>query len=343
MPGTTRARQDDHGGAIYRDRSRPITTGHNTRTHVRSAGDQGAGFHSSSHSRGSEIRSEIRRGAAAVAAFLTDLEHRRASEQTVRAYRADLAQFTVWAKRRRANLLDLGNDDLHEYAKFIGKQGYASSTAARKATTLRSFLRWAAEDGRLERDIYRSVIVPQQRKTLPHVITPAQAEALLDVARDHPIGDHPAGRDHLILQLLYDCGLRNAEVVGLRWDDVKDGLLLVRGKGGKTRMVPLLDETVEAIRSQLHVSDTILVTVAGNPLCTNDVRRIVGMYGRAIRCEVHPHMLRHACASHLLEAGADLRVIQELLGHASINTTQVYTHVSAAHMKSVYDGAHPRA
>ena len=96
-------------------------------------------------------------------------------------------------------------------------------------------------------------------------------------------------------------------------------------------------------RRLTRAGDTILVTVAGNPLCTNDVRRIVAMYGRAIGISVHPHMLRHACATHLLEAGADLRVIQELLGHASINTTQVYTSVSAAHMKGVYDGAHPRA
>jgi len=304
-------------------------------------------MHSGSPSGGSQNRSEVRRrnarSAATVTAFLADLDHRRASTQTVRAYRSDLAQLLAWAKRRHADLLDLGHDELHEYAKYIGKQGYASATAARKATTLRSFLRWAADAGRLEHDIYRSVIVPQQRKTLPHVLSPEQAERLLDEARDHPIGDHPAGRDHLILQLLYDCGLRNAEVVGLRWDDVKDGLLLVRGKGGKTRMVPLLDETVEAIQSQPHTGGTILVTVAGNALCTNDVRRIVKAYGKACGFDVYPHQLRHACATHLLEGGADLRVIQELLGHASINTTQVYTSVSAAHMKGVYDGAHPRA
>ena len=343
MPADRDARQDDHGEAIYRDRSRPVTTIHDTRTHVRSAGDQDGGFHSSSHSSGSEIRSEIRRGAAAVDSFLADLDHRRCSPQTVRAYRSDLGQIASWAKRRRVSLLDLCHDDLHEYAKYIGKQGYASATAARKATTLRSFLRWAAEVGRLEHDIYREVVVPQRRQTLPHVLSPEQVGRLLDEARDHPIGDHPAGRDHLILQLLYDCGLRNAEVVGLRWDDVKDDLLLVRGKGGKTRMVPLLPETVEAIRSMPRASDKILLTVAGNPLSTNDVRRIVAMYGRAISYRVHPHMLRHACATHLLEQGADLRVIQELLGHASVNTTQVYTSVSAAHMKSAYDGAHPRA
>jgi site-specific recombinase XerD len=294
------------------------------------------------------------------AGFLRRLEVRGISSATRRSYASDIDQLLDWLAVRDLTLADLDRRTVRAYAAELGRRGYAPATTSRKLSTLRGLCRDLSERGALDADPTRRLPGPRRRRRLPRVLSLADVEALLEAAG----GTTPlALRDRLVLELLYGCGLRSQELVDLTIDDVRpaEAQLTVHGKGGKTRVVPLGDEAAAALRRYLERGRTpltasvampsdrlgdqpLVVTRSGRALLTSDVRRLLLKYCRiAGREPASPHMLRHAYATHMLERGADLRAIQELLGHASVSTTQVYTHVSGAHLRRVYDLHHPRA
>ena len=294
--------------------------------------------------------------------YLRDLEVRGTSVATRRSYGADLAQLLEWLVARGATVQELDRRMVRAYSADLGRRGYAPATLARKLSTLRGFLRYLTESGDLLADPSRLLLGPRRRRRLPRVLTVSEVERVLTAAGG---ADPLALRDRLLLELLYGCGLRSQEAVDLTLGDVQAAQeqIRVRGKGGRTRMVPVGEETTAALARylargrgsfQAEVSSTpsggpgreapLLLSHNGRRLSTSDIRRRIVKY--CVQAGVpaaSPHMLRHAYATHMLERGADLRVIQELLGHASVSTTQVYAHVGGAHLRRMYDLHHPRA
>jgi integrase/recombinase XerD len=298
---------------------------------------------------------------------------RGASAATRRSYGSDLEQLYEWLAARGKTVEDLDRRTVRAFAADLGRRGYAPATLSRKLSTLRGLCRDLAERGVLGADPTRQLPGPRRRRRLPRVLSLADVDALLDAAG----GVDPFSlRDRLALELLYGCGLRSQELVALTMDDVRaaEAQLIVHGKGGKTRVMPMGEEASAALRRYLERGrgalaggrhgtgsgdragaplpapsgrlgdQPLLVSRSGRALLTSDVRRLLLKYCRlAGREPASPHMLRHAYATHMLERGADLRAIQELLGHASVSTTQVYTHVSGAHLRRIYDLHHPRA
>ena len=298
-------------------------------------------------------------------AFLRELEVRGASPATRRSYASDLQQLLEWLAGRELTVAGLGRRDVRGFTAELGRRGYAPATLARKLSTLRGFTRHLTEAGVLAADPAHGLPGPRRRRRLPRVLSLSDVDALVAATE----GTDPlALRDRLILELLYGCGLRSMELVSLRLGDVQvaQAQIVVHGKGGKTRIVPLGDEAAVALRrylergrgelesqpvpsgrlegAALRRDAALLISRTGRQLLTSDVRRLVVKYSRLAGIDpASPHMLRHAYATHMLERGADLRAIQELLGHASVSTTQVYTHVSGAHLRRTYDLHHPRA
>jgi integrase/recombinase XerC len=294
-------------------------------------------------------------------AFLRELEVRGASVATRRSYASDLQQLLEWLAGRDLTVSGLGRRQVRAFSAELGRRGYAPATLARKLSTLRGFARHLTESGVLAADPARSLPGPRRRRRLPRVLSVTDVDTLVAATE----GTDPlALRDRLILELLYGCGLRSMELVALRLGDVQAAQAqhIVRGKGGKTRIVPMGDEAAAALRRYLERGRgelerpqgaaapeprreaPLLLSKSGRGLLTSDVRRLVVKYSRLAGIDhASPHMLRHAYATHMLERGADLRAIQELLGHASVSTTQVYTHVSGAHLRRTYELHHPRA
>jgi len=291
---------------------------------------------------------------ASVAAFLRHLERERnASPNTIRAYGEDLAQFTGHLRR------ELGRDPRPEDADHLAirgflaelhRRGLAKSSSARKLAGLRTFFRYLCREGRLETNPARVLATPRQEKRIPAVLDEAQVQALLDV----PGEGLAAVRGRAILELLYATGMRCAELVSLDVGEVDLGARMVRvvGKGRKERVVLFGQRAQEALvawlaqrRSLRPRTDAVFLNARGGRLTDRSVRalvaRRVAQLALARRCS--PHTLRHSFATHLLTRGADLRAIQELLGHASLSTTQRYTHVDTRHLLEVYRKAHPRA
>jgi site-specific recombinase XerD len=286
--------------------------------------------------------------------YLGHLRASGASGATLRAYRTDLRQFDRWLSATGTPIEQADTPLLRRYAAFLGTMRYAPATTARKLSAMRSAFAWLFARERVPRDPAAVVPGPKQPRTLPATLSGAELERLLDEA---PAPTGPRGlRDRALVELLYGCGLRASEACALRRRDVDlDGdRVRVTGKGGKQRVVPLGGAAHEALERYLrdgrpHLvgatgGDHMFVSVRGRPLHPSDVRRSLAS---ALRREGlpsrSPHALRHSFATHLLEGGADLLSIQELLGHASVATTQVYTHVSVRHLKSAHAHAHPRA
>ena len=289
-----------------------------------------------------------------VQAYLRAVAVRGGSPATARSYNSDLQQLLEWLAGRRALLTALDRRTVRGFAGELGRRGYAQATLARKLSALRGLCRFLVERGSLPTDPAALLPGPRKQRRLPRSLRPSEVDRLLAAveAASGPLGD----RDRAIFELLYGCGLRSQELVDLDLDDLRlDGPeLIVRGKGGKTRMVPAGEAAVEAVLAYLDHSRGHLTGVDATPalllsrsvhrLRTSDIRRLLVHYCRSAGLdEASPHMLRHAYATHMLERGADLRAIQELLGHASVSTTQVYTHVSGAHLRKVYERHHPRA
>ena len=284
------------------------------------------------------------------AEFLRYLDLQRgASRHTLRGYATDLAEFRAFLLRERlGDLVDADARAIRAWLAWLHDRRLAKSSIARKLATVRSCFRYLARLGLVEFNAARQVRSPRLPKRLPSFLPKDESKGLLDALAERS----EAGlRDHALLELLYATGLRVAECCGLDLDDVdrRRGAVRVMGKGGKERVVPAGDTALEALDAWLSVRGegrgALFTNLRGGRLGTRSVHRIVKRRARAagIDRRVTPHTLRHACATHMLGEGADLRLIQELLGHSRLSTTQRYTHVSPEHLMKVYDSAHPRA
>ncbi|HEV8626584.1 MAG TPA: tyrosine recombinase [Acidimicrobiia bacterium] len=285
-----------------------------------------------------------------------------ASPHTRKAYESDLRQFVAWAERGAAAGPEaVDHLVLRRYLAYLTTRGMARTTIARKAAALRSFFGWLRRRGVVAVDPTRNLRAPKGDRRLPKVPKAAEVATLLDEVPPAPededrVAVAVAIRDAAILEMLYGAGLRISELCGLGPSDVdlRGGLVTVLGKRSKIRRVPLGEAAIAAIRTYLDGGRTILTGPAtpadalflnrrGRRLTPRDARRITERRlltdGRAIS----PHTLRHAYATHLLEGGADLRAVQELLGHADVATTQLYTHLTKDRLRAVYDATHPRA
>jgi site-specific recombinase XerD len=297
-----------------------------------------------------------------VDAFLRHLElERHLSPNTVTAYRSDLAHLATFLERGHTGLLEA---DLAILRRFLAQQhalGYARASIARRVGALRTFYRWALADGRIGVDPSLLLGRPKVVHRLPTVLRPVEAADLMAGASTHPGADDPvetavALRDRAILEVLYGSGLRVSEVASLTAEriDLDGARVGVMGKGAKERRVPLSDFAVDAVRAWLRLgrpvlatqpTDALFVNRKHHPMSARDVRAMVSSYAGDLLPgrRVGPHTLRHSFATHLLEGGADIRAVQELLGHSSVATTQRYTHVSRARLFEAYERAHPRA
>jgi integrase/recombinase XerC len=291
---------------------------------------------------------------ASAAAFLRHLERERnASPNTIRAYGEDLAQFTAHLRRelgREPRPEDADHLAIRGFLAELHRRGLAKSSAARKLAGLRTFFRYLCREGRLETNPARLLATPRRDKRIPAVLDEAQVQALLDMPGD----GLEATRGRAILELLYATGIRCAELVSLDVGEVDLGARMVRvlGKGRKERVVLFGHRAEETLRAWLAErrrlrpkTDALFLNARGGRLTDRSVRALVARRVEqvALRRRCSPHTLRHSFATHLLTRGADLRAIQELLGHASLSTTQRYTHVDTRHLVEVYKKAHPRA
>ncbi len=291
-------------------------------------------------------------------AFLAD--QRRASAQTLRAYTSDLGQFGAFLTEEHFGSPAPGPEGIDALAvrgfvASLGRAGLAKTSVARKLAAVRSFLKHAVRDGRIEASPATAVPSPKLPKPLPRNLTVDEIFALLDRIASP---DLPGLRDRAVLEMLYATGLRVGELCSLRLDhvDLPGCLVRVTGKGGKERVVPFGSKAAEALRAWLAASaalrgrpgggnEAVFLNLRGGPLTDRSVRRILDrrLGEAAVLGHYSPHALRHSFATHLLGSGAELRAIQELLGHASLSTTQRYTHVDVDALMRVYDRTHPRA
>ena len=286
--------------------------------------------------------------------FDRDLNTKGAAERTRRAYGVDLGQFAEWASGRGLGPADVGHRDVRRYASGLSAQGSAPATVARKLASLRSLFDFLVRTERLPQNPANLVAGPKRGSSLPKVLTREQMESLLSRI---PARTELEMRDRAMLELAYACGLRCEEIVNLDMGsvDFDSEQLRVRGKGNKERMLPMgelaqksLERWLQRGRPALvgHASEPALfVSKTGKRLSNSDVTRRLSLWVKnaALAVGASPHALRHSFATHLLEGGADLRSIQELLGHSSISTTQIYTRVDPSRLRRQYATAHPRA
>jgi len=308
-----------------------------------------------------------------VADYLRVLANERgASAHTLRAYQRELQGFTSYIKELYGNVQDpeeIEHTQIRAYLGTLYDRGLSKASAARALAAIRSWFKWLARNGRLEQNAASLVATPKLPKHLPRVPSIEQMNRVVDSVRED-VASWPT-RDTAILELLYGCGIRNAELTGLNLEDIHwaNEAILIRGKGQKQRYVPLGDAAAEALRAYLaeraarltaasetkgFATPALLINLqlrglgklGGEArLTTRSVGRIVKRIAilRGLSADVHPHTLRHAFGTHLLEEGADLRAIQELLGHERLSTTQRYTQLTTAQLEVVYDRTHPRA
>jgi len=285
-----------------------------------------------------------------VGEFLRYLDHERGvSHHTLRSYAADLAEFEAFlAREKLGGLARADARAIRGWLASLHERKLARSSVARKLASVRSCLKYLARRGVVELNAARQVRSPKLPQRLPSFLPKDESKNLLD----SPVERTEAGlRDRALLELLYATGLRVAECCGLDLDDLdrQQGSVRVMGKGGKERVVPAGDVALQALDAWLTVRGEgrgpLFTNPRGGRLSTRGVHRIVKSRARAagIDRRVTPHTFRHSFATHMLGEGADLRLIQELLGHSRLSTTQRYTHVSAEHLMKVYDRAHPRA
>lgn len=295
--------------------------------------------------------------------FATHLRLEKArSEHTVRAYTTDLRALLSFAGARGVAVADIDLPVLRAWLAEQTRRGIARTTIARQVSSAKTFGAWAAREGLFPTDPSARLQAPKAHRVLPHVLSPEQANAVTAVPVDHgdqAIGEEPSPvqlRDRVILELLYASGIRVGELCGLDVDDVDDSrqVLRVIGKGNKQRTVPFGLPAAQALSQWLRDGRPHLATAASGPALLLGARggRLDQRMARTVVTHaveavggpaMGPHGLRHSAATHLLEGGADLRVVQELLGHSSLATTQLYTHVSVERLRAVHAQAHPRA
>jgi len=292
--------------------------------------------------------------AKAVADFLRHLHERNASAHTIKAYRQDLMLFSSYAGSRGWKQID--HIAVRGFLSQLYDKGLSKPSVARALAAVRSLYRWLAREGVVEQNPAKLVATPRLPKKLPRVPTIEEMNFVID-GEMPDVAAFPE-RDRLLLELLYGCGIRNSELTGINLDDV--GLsaeaILIRGKGKKERYVPFGDSVKAALAAYLPQRqnlladaqknlNALLINRRGGRLTTRSVGRIIKKIAvaRGLSPDVHPHTLRHAFGTHMLEQGADLRAIQELLWHERLATTQRYTQLSMKHVLQVYDQTHPRA
>jgi integrase/recombinase XerC len=284
--------------------------------------------------------------------FLSHLAHeRRLSAHTLTAYRRDLQGLAEFGARRRLDWNGFDNSQMRAFAAALHGGGLSPRSVQRNLSAARTFYEFLIREGKCARNPAQDVRAPKAKKRLPETLDADLMGRLLAFRAD----DSLSARDKAIMELFYSSGLRLAELVGLSLGDVdlKDRTVRVLGKGSKTRIVPVGRQAIDALlkwrkeRAALAKAgvEALFVGRSGRPLSVRAVQLRVGAWGRrqGIGVHIHPHMFRHSFATHLLESGGDLRGVQELLGHANIGTTQIYTHLDFQHLASVYEAAHPRA
>ncbi len=291
--------------------------------------------------------------ASGFAASLTAL-----SANSRRAYTHDVEEFVAWCERGGCpEPADLDHRRVRRYLAYLQTRGFSRATIARKAAGVRAYMRYLRRRGALTRDVAAALTAPQTPRRLPRMPKASEAEALLDELDLAAAEATPESlRDAAVVELLYGAGLRVSECCGLTERDIdfRHSHVTVCGKGAKVRRVPLGQPALEAVRAYLRDGRSALVrgperpeslflNGRGRPMTPRDVRRVLDRHPLADGRSLHPHALRHAYATHLLEGGADLRAVQELLGHADVGTTQIYTHVTRERLRSVYERTHPRA
>ena len=278
---------------------------------------------------------------------------RGASRHTVAAYRGDLTQLRDFLRAREVEIDDASADDLEAFAGALERAGLAPATRRRRLAAARSLMRHRGRIGARPLDARAIVPLPRLPKRLPRVLSAEQCKLLVE----HPDATPLGLRDRAALELLYGGGLRVSELTGLRPGDLdlERGIVRVEGKGGRQRVVPTGRLAAEAARRYLargrpylgksQEAAAFLLNARGRRISRQGVFRLVRNHAAAVGIEqaVTPHVLRHSFATHLLEQGADLRVVQELLGHASVATTEIYTHLGDGALRKAFDGAHPRA
>ena len=270
-------------------------------------------------------------------------------------YRRDLAAFVTWAGEEGvARPEDVDRRFLRRYLVRLDRDRYARRTIARKASVLRRYFDWLRRGGRIERDPTRALSAPRGEARLPHILSADELDVLLSGSSSRSVADDDArrARDTAVVELLYGSGLRVSELCGLTAEsiDLNRRRVNVIGKGNRERVVPLSEPAVQALAAWLtaramvptrpDAANALFPNQRGGPLTPRDVRRVLDHRSVA---PTHPHALRHTFATHLLDGGADLRAVQELLGHADLSTTQVYTHVSRERLQRVHRESHPRA
>ena len=297
--------------------------------------------------------------------FLRHLRERNASAHTIKAYTGDLDNFAAYIGPRMGprdwNWKKIDHIVIRGFLSHLYDKGLSKTSVARALAAVRSLYRWLAQEGVVEQNPAKLVSTPRLPKKLPRVPTIEEMNFVLD-GKMPEVASFPE-RDRLLFELLYGCGIRNSELVGINLDDISmsNEAILIRGKGKKERYVPFGGSALAALAVYLPWRQQLLATLKktmpakampalfvnqrGGRLTTRSVGRIVKRIAvaKGLSPEVHPHTLRHAFGTHMLEEGADLRAIQELLGHERLATTQRYTQLSVKHMMDVYDQTHPRA
>ena len=292
--------------------------------------------------------------AKAVTDFVRHLRERNASPHTVKAYNGDLQLFTAYAGSRGWKQID--HIVVRGFLSQLYEKGLSKTSVARALAAVRSLYRWLAREGVVEQNPAKLVATPKLPKKLPRVPTIEEMNSVIDGAMPETAA-FPE-RDRLMFELLYGCGIRNSELTGINLDDIRLSAeaILIRGKGKKERYVPFGESVKTALSDYLPQrqktletihknSAALLINRRGGRLTTRSVGRIIKRIAvaKGLSPDVHPHTLRHAFGTHMLEEGADLRAIQELLGHERLATTQGYTQLSMKHVLQVYDQTHPRA
>ena len=286
--------------------------------------------------------------------FLRHLRERNASPHTIKAYTGDLDAFAAYIGSRGWEAID--HIAIRGFLSHLYDKGLSKPSVARSLAAVRSLYRWLAQEGVVEQNPAKLVSTPRLARKLPRVPTIEEVNSVLD-GKMPEVASFPE-RDRLRVELLYGCGIRNSELVGINLEDISisNQAILIRGKGKKERFVPFGGSAGDALahylpwrQELLHTvkksTPALLVNQRGGRLTTRSVGRIVKRIAvaKGLSPDVHPHTLRHAFGTHMLEEGADLRAIQELLGHERLATTQRYTQLSVRHMMDVYDQTHPRA
>ena len=269
------------------------------------------------------------------------------SVHTLDAYRRDLDALSAWVAAQHAELVTLSTEQVRAFVAAEHRRGLSPKSLQRRLSACRSFYRWLLRHGRIAASPAAALRAPKAPRRLPQVLDVDEASRLVEVPTDVPLGL----RDRALLELFCSSGLRLSELCGLRWHDLDldEGLVQVLGKGGKQRSVPVGSHARAALAAwrgaQRPASDAPVFPGRNGPITPRAVqlrlRQLAQRQGLFKR--VHPHLLRHSFASHVLESSGDLRGVQELLGHADIATTQIYTHLDFQHLAKVYDAAHPRA